>query len=68
VSGSYRPLRALTFSGAVDHLSPSIRAGSEPGQIGAAIYHALGYNVVQGYAVDVDPAQITIAPTHNRPE
>jgi hypothetical protein len=30
--------------------------------IGAAIYHALGYNVVQGYAVDVDPAQIVIAP------
>ena len=23
--------------------------------IGAAIYHALGYNVVQGYIVDVDP-------------
>ena len=23
--------------------------------IGAAIYHALGYNVVQGYAIDVDP-------------
>ena len=33
VSGSYRPLRTLTFSGAVDHLSPEIRAGSEPGQI-----------------------------------
>jgi hypothetical protein len=31
--------------------------------IGAAIYHAIGYNVVQGYAVDVDPARITIAPT-----
>ena len=31
--------------------------------IGAAIYHALGYNVVQGWAVDVDPARITIAST-----
>src|SRR5688572_13134202 len=31
--------------------------------IGAAIYHALGYNVVQGYIVDIDPAKIVIAPT-----
>jgi hypothetical protein len=29
--------------------------------IGAAIYHALGYNVVQGYVVDVDPARIVIS-------
>ena len=29
--------------------------------IGAAIYHALGYNVVQGYAVDVDPDRIVIS-------
>jgi hypothetical protein len=29
----------------------------------AAIYHALGYNVVQGYIVEIDPAQIAIAPT-----
>ena len=35
--------------------------------IGAAIYHALGYNVVQGYIVDVDPARIVIAPNgHDR--
>jgi hypothetical protein len=31
--------------------------------IGAAIYHALGYNVVQGYIVDIDPAKIVVAPT-----
>jgi hypothetical protein len=31
--------------------------------IGAAIYHALGYNVVQGYIVDVDANRIVIAPT-----
>ena len=31
--------------------------------IGAAFYHAVGYNVVQGYVVDVDPAKIVIAPT-----
>jgi len=31
--------------------------------IGAAIYHALGYNVVPGYIIDVDPARIVIAPT-----
>ena len=30
--------------------------------IGAAIYHALGYNVVQGYVVEVDPAKIVISP------
>jgi hypothetical protein len=31
--------------------------------IGAAIYHALGYNVVQGYRVEVDPARIVIDPS-----
>ena len=31
--------------------------------IGAAIYHALGFNVVQGYIVEVDPARIVISPT-----
>jgi hypothetical protein len=30
--------------------------------IGAAIYHALGYNVVQGYIVEVDPDRIVISP------
>jgi hypothetical protein len=30
--------------------------------IGAAFYHALGYNVVQGYAIDVDPERIAISP------
>ena len=37
--------------------------GSAAELIGAAIYHALGYNVVQGYIVEVDPAKIVIAPT-----
>ena len=41
--------------------NPEMASGAEV--IGAAIYHALGYNVVQGWAVDVDPARITIAPT-----
>ena len=31
--------------------------------VGAAIYHALGYNVVQGYIVEVDPSRIIIKPT-----
>ena len=31
--------------------------------IGAAIYHALGYNVVQGYIIEVDPSAIVIAST-----
>jgi hypothetical protein len=39
--------------------NPEMASGAEV--IGAAIYHALGYNVVQGWAVDVDPAKITIA-------
>jgi len=40
---------------------PEMASGAEV--IGAAIYHALGYNVVQGYIVEIDPAQIVIAPT-----
>jgi hypothetical protein len=36
--------------------------GSAVELIGAAIYHALGYNVVQGYIVEVDPATIAISP------
>jgi hypothetical protein len=30
--------------------------------IGAAIYHALGYNVVQGFIIEVDPTKIVIGP------
>jgi hypothetical protein len=30
--------------------------------IGAAFYHAFGYNVVQGYLVEIDPAKIVISP------
>ena len=41
--------------------NPEMASGAEV--IGAAIYHALGYNVVQGYIVEVDPAKIVIAPT-----
>jgi hypothetical protein len=40
--------------------NPEMGSGAEV--IGAAIYHALGYNVVQGYIVDIDPAKIVIAP------
>ena len=40
---------------------PEMASGAEV--IGAAIYHALGYNVVQGYIVEIDPARIVIAPT-----
>jgi hypothetical protein len=34
--------------------------GSAAELIGAAFYHALGYNVVQGYLVEIDPATIVI--------
>jgi len=39
---------------------PEMGTGAEV--IGAAIYHAFGYNVVQGYVVDIDPDQIVISP------
>jgi hypothetical protein len=39
---------------------PEMASGAEV--IGAAIYHALGYNVVQGYIVDIDPQRIVISP------
>ena len=41
--------------------NPEMASGAEV--IGAAIYHALGYNVVEGYVVEIDPAKIVIAPT-----
>jgi hypothetical protein len=41
--------------------NPEMASGAEV--IGAAIYHALGYNVVQGYIVEVDPERIVIAKT-----
>ncbi len=40
---------------------PEMSSGAEV--IGAAIYHALGFNVVEGYIVEVDPAAIVVAPT-----
>ncbi|MGE5814237.1 MAG: hypothetical protein ACM36C_07105, partial [Acidobacteriota bacterium] len=39
---------------------PEMGSGAEV--IGAAIYHALGYNVVEGYIVEVDPSRIVISP------
>jgi hypothetical protein len=39
---------------------PEMGSGAEV--IGAAIYHALGYNVVQGYITELDPARIVIDP------
>jgi hypothetical protein len=43
------------------HGNPEMATGAEI--IGTAIYHALGYNVVDVYLVDLDPARVTIAPT-----
>jgi hypothetical protein len=40
---------------------PEMASGAE--MIGSAIYHAVGYNVVEGYVVEVDPAAIVVAPT-----
>ncbi len=40
--------------------NPEMASGAEV--IGAAIYHALGYNVVEGFVVEIDPAAIVIAP------
>jgi hypothetical protein len=38
--------------------NPEMASGAEV--IGAAIYHAAGYNVVQGFVVEIDPAKIVI--------
>ena len=40
--------------------NPEMASGAEV--IGAAIYHALGYNIVEGHVVEIDPAKIVIAP------
>ena len=39
--------------------NPEMSSGAEV--IGAAVYHAFGYNVVQGYIVEFDPDQAPIA-------
>jgi hypothetical protein len=39
---------------------PEMASGAEV--VGAAIYHAIGYNVVQGYIVEIDPGKIVVAP------
>ncbi|HXH05497.1 MAG TPA: hypothetical protein VNI83_02790 [Vicinamibacterales bacterium] len=39
---------------------PEMATGAE--LIGTALYHAFGYNVVDVYLVEVDPARITISP------
>jgi hypothetical protein len=40
--------------------NPEMATGAEI--IGTAVYHALGYNVVDTYLIDVDPGALTIAP------
>jgi hypothetical protein len=39
--------------------NPEMASGAEV--IGAAIYHAAGYNVVQGYVIEVDPAKVVVS-------
>ena len=41
--------------------NPEMATGAEI--IGTAVYHALGYNVVDTYLIDLDPGALTIAPT-----
>lgn len=41
--------------------NPEMATGAEI--IGTAIYHALGYNVVDTYLIDLDPGALTIAPS-----
>ena len=40
--------------------NPEMATGAEI--IGTAIYHAIGFNVVDTYLVDLDPARLTISP------
>jgi hypothetical protein len=42
------------------HRNPEMATGAEI--IGTAIYHAIGYNVVETYLIDFDPARVAIAP------
>jgi hypothetical protein len=39
--------------------NPEMGSGAEV--IGAALYHAFGYNVVEGYIVEIDPAKIAVS-------
>jgi hypothetical protein len=41
--------------------NPEMATGAE--LIGTAIYHTIGYNVVENYLIDLDRSQISIAPT-----
>ena len=41
--------------------NPEMATGAEI--IGTAIYHAIGYNVVENYLIDLDPSRITISPS-----
>lgn len=41
--------------------NPEMATGAEI--IGTTIYHAIGFNVVDTYLIDLDPAKLTIAPT-----
>jgi hypothetical protein len=41
--------------------NPEMATGAEI--IGTAVYHALGYNVVEVHLIDLDPETLTIAPT-----
>ena len=40
--------------------NPEMATGAEI--IGTAIYHAIGYNVVESYLAELDPAKVSIAP------
>jgi hypothetical protein len=41
--------------------NPEMATGAEI--IGTAIYHAIGFNVVDTYLIDLDPAAVTVAPS-----
>jgi hypothetical protein len=68
-SGAQPGFRAISPDDPTKHLyqlevdppeNPEMATGAEI--IGTAIYHALGYNVVDVYLVTLDPARIQIAP------
>ncbi len=62
IDPSDRSARPRLFQVKLDPPSnPGMASSAE--LVGAAIYHALGYNVVQGYIVEVDPSRIVISPT-----
>ena len=65
--GGFRAVRAGDPQGELFQIEFDPRSNPEMATaaevIGTAIYHAIGYNVVETYLIDLDPARVSIAPS-----